>query len=98
MTEFDLPPKALQSGQASCPAIAMPRCVVEPGAETANERAPLRVEHAASAITGRTQKLRVDVEPAKDLLALDAHPLVAVNHDPISERLDRHRQPRAAPA
>jgi hypothetical protein len=56
------------------------------------------MENTASSIAAGAKKLRAGISPVEELIALKRNPLVAVDHDPVRRRLDRHHQPLAGPA
>jgi hypothetical protein len=97
MAKLDPPPQRLQSAYAWCPAIFVPALPVVSTAAAASPCAASRVEHAA-ATAAATEKFGAGELAVDAFVALERDSLLAVDHDPIGERLDRDREPGARPA
>jgi hypothetical protein len=97
MAKLDPPPQRLQSAYAWCPAIFVPALPIITTAAAAGPRPRSRQKHAAATATA-TEKFGTGELAVDAFVALERNSLLAVDHDPIGERLDRDREPGAGPA
>jgi len=97
MAKLDPPPQRLQSAYAWCPAIFVPALPIITTAAAAGPRPRSRQKHPAATATA-TEKFGTGELAVDAFVALERNSLLAVDHDPIGERLDRDREPGAGPA